>query len=80
MKRGTSLARAEAGHAALRRAVSPDGRSAALWHLARAHTEIVVELAELDAPAWLAQQLLARLTARPAAVVRSQIQEGTVDQ
>lgn len=81
MTRRTSLARAEAGYAALRRAVGPDGRSAALGQLARARTELADELAELDAPDWLAQQLLHRLATRPAEVVRLQLhQEATVDQ
>lgn len=81
MKHRSSLARAEAAYAALRRAVGPDGRQAALRQLARAHRAVCAEAASAGTPTWLIDQLTTRMTSRPAEVVRTQLahEETNVD-
>lgn len=73
MRQRSPLARAEAAYAALRRAVGPDGRRAALRQLARAHREVCAEAAAADIPAWFIDQLTTRMTTRPAEVIRAQL-------
>ncbi len=81
MRRRFALARAEAAYAALRRAVGPDGRRAALYQLAHAHREVCSEAAVADTPTWLIEQLTTRMMARPAEAVRAQLarEETNVD-